>query len=36
MPVVTPTLIKVSNYINGRWQNAATTEWLEPVVDESS
>jgi malonate-semialdehyde dehydrogenase (acetylating)/methylmalonate-semialdehyde dehydrogenase len=29
MTVATPTLIKVSNYINGRWQRATTTEWLD-------
>jgi malonate-semialdehyde dehydrogenase (acetylating) / methylmalonate-semialdehyde dehydrogenase len=29
MSVATPTLIKVSNYVNGRWQNATTTEWLD-------
>jgi malonate-semialdehyde dehydrogenase (acetylating) / methylmalonate-semialdehyde dehydrogenase len=29
MTVATPTLIKVSNYVNGRWQKATTTEWLD-------
>ena len=29
MTVATPTLTKVPNYINGRWRQATTTEWLE-------
>ena len=29
MTVATPTLIKVPNYINGRWRQATTTEWLD-------
>src|SRR2546425_3201751 len=29
MTVATPTLTKLPNYINGRWQQATTTEWLD-------
>src|SRR5438132_2007086 len=29
MTVDTPTLTKLPNYINGRWQQATTTEWLD-------
>src|SRR5947208_9925277 len=29
MTVSTPTLTKVPNYINGRWRQASTTEWLD-------
>jgi malonate-semialdehyde dehydrogenase (acetylating)/methylmalonate-semialdehyde dehydrogenase len=29
MTVATPTLTKVPNYINGRWRQATTTEWLD-------
>ena len=29
MSVATPTLIKVSNYVNGRWRQPTTTEWLD-------
>jgi len=29
MTVATPTLIKVSNYVNGRWRQGTTTEWLD-------
>src|SRR5213083_2875447 len=29
MSVATPTLAKLPNYINGRWQKATTTEWLD-------
>src|SRR3989441_9845164 len=29
MTVATPTLIKVPNYINGRWRQATPTEWLD-------
>lgn len=29
MIVATPTLIKMSNYVNGRWRQATTAEWLD-------
>src|SRR5437667_3146798 len=29
MTVATPSLTKLSNYINGRWQKATTAEWLD-------
>src|SRR5207253_1724340 len=29
MTVATPTLTKLPNYINGRWQQATPTEWLD-------
>jgi malonate-semialdehyde dehydrogenase (acetylating)/methylmalonate-semialdehyde dehydrogenase len=29
MSVATPTLIKIPNYVNGRWRQATTTEWLD-------
>jgi malonate-semialdehyde dehydrogenase (acetylating) / methylmalonate-semialdehyde dehydrogenase len=29
MTVATPTLIKVANYVNGRWRQATTAEWLD-------
>src|SRR2546430_3802745 len=29
MTVATPTLTRVPNYINGRWRQATTTEWLD-------
>jgi len=29
MTVVTPTLIKVANYVNGGWRQASTAEWLD-------
>jgi malonate-semialdehyde dehydrogenase (acetylating) / methylmalonate-semialdehyde dehydrogenase len=29
MTVATPTLIKIPNYVNGRWRQATTTEWLD-------
>ena len=29
MTVATPTLIKVANYVNGGWRQAATAEWLD-------
>src|SRR5712691_1645886 len=29
MTVATPTLTKLPNYINGRWQKATTAEWLD-------
>jgi malonate-semialdehyde dehydrogenase (acetylating) / methylmalonate-semialdehyde dehydrogenase len=31
MTVAAPTLIKVSNYINGEWRDSATTEWLDVI-----
>src|SRR6266404_5734499 len=29
MSVATPTLIKIDNYVNGRWRQSTTTEWLD-------
>ena len=29
MSVATPTLIKIPNYVNGRWRQATPTEWLD-------
>jgi malonate-semialdehyde dehydrogenase (acetylating)/methylmalonate-semialdehyde dehydrogenase len=29
MTVATPTLIKVTNYVNGRWRESTATEWLD-------
>src|ERR1700720_1655507 len=29
MTVATPALIKVANYVNGRWRESTATEWLD-------
>jgi malonate-semialdehyde dehydrogenase (acetylating)/methylmalonate-semialdehyde dehydrogenase len=31
MTVATPTVTKLSNYVNGRWSEPSTTEWLDVV-----
>ena len=31
MTVATPTLTKVPNYVNGRWTESSTSEWIDVI-----